>query len=1731
MAGARRVALLIGVRDNPGVARHLPPLGATVDADLAAMEAALRGSDYAVETLRDPTRNEITERITALALGAAPGGTLLLHFTGHGVRVGDTDYLVPADAQAPAGSAGTADGRSRHGDAGGGPDRHGGAGEGRGRGGWDQPHVRESLLEADISRYLTGCAADTVLWIVDACRSAEDAGAAAFGSRIVAGPPRSGFAVLTGCGPNELSGATDAGSFFSLALARALGPLTEATTVEQVYEAARRETRNLARRAGAPPQRALIHYGTDREAETRSWEVARGRRLLEEWQDAVRVPALWDHVPAADDAVVAGFQDCLAGLAADVARHVHHAQERLGDPWADDEFPVRVLRDVLPTLLPKGAELSALEVTALIAGVLLHEAAWADRLGQAAGIRPRSVRRRPDADDPRRHYEQITEQHPQITEKLTDWYWWDSAPSDDRHAVVLWLVHRWIAERFATDEEAVSEVWSAGFVTRLLEGTDQPARGQGTAPSSRAARLSAALRTVATGLALGEPPEGRRNPLPDRHVVRKTPQRLRTGPLAALLRLAGLLAFDARRMPEVVAEHLAVSDPVVPDELITVLRDAVWDLDRTGEAPAYLHLDAVCPHPAIHAALTATVEDADELVHALAETAKGLPTDEGALLSGLPTRLTVHRLRPAEQGGLDAYDVPLTRFTLAQTEIRRLLMGEELYDGKPTLALRELYQNALDACRYRDMRVRYLRSCGKEPRPWAGGIRIRTGRDERGPYVECLDNGVGMTEKQLRSTFTQAGRRFDQSQAFRREQAAWLRQDTALRLYPNSRFGIGVFSYFMLADEMVIVTRPVGPDGRPAEKALRVEIPVSGSLFRVREVDERGTAVLPDGGTRVRLYLRDDRRLTGDSCLSALRSQVLVSEFTLDVRDEDGRGATWEAGVLQSGEGKFTVAAESAVEAVPGILWWVKGRGAIVCDGIVTDKGTVGHVLNLSGEYRGRLSVNRNKLEDFDIRWAHEQIRLGARALPGWPGLTLAWLWSMETRNHAIARILWQEWRGKGVRVAAEYGRTVDLDEVGWFRLDTHVEGRSTPTGKDGRLHDAIRPWRTAALGHRLGRQREAAPSSLEGHPVPEPGWSHIADDVEGDWRNAVKVAYSQGIEVSEVLRTARSLRVAHPRLAAPPVFGAGDLDWKPDHTDLHVVSGLLGPERDPYANFAISFGGGGTYAGKDRQRNEFVHRHPPRDLSGVVRASAEYRTPLGELLGTCAKYAPFLDAPVPSVPDHHRDHVCTRDELSLLYVRENEDSWRPTTTPWDLRAAALDAGCATREALWRVALFGWLRPVPDPASVERWASVPSDLFHLLRRYVVDEGDGSAVLPWAATLDLAAEWEIPLHKAERVLALHARELGLVHRRRYTKGSAGRAVVPSLGTGQLVGWLHDVDVRLEQGVSLRDLAYVRPHTTSWEELSWTLDELRSVGVSLPDAAPLLRAWDELPIPSRFAFSGPDPSWDSANYPVPATSAVLFTASQELREKLSYLWKTAGREAERLKLGPDLVAAELPKELRKFRPSADETMALLTYGVDDDDDNGEWCETPRWDPLTPKKLVVYASKHRQGVREAYAALVPLRAIGALVPPLDAEAVAGLPAGVPDAYTAATVDPAHRVSPAGSPLVPLDLVSVAGRLGEPVGRTWERIRPYLALEGGAPPIADVPEVVPRWQDLVILSERLDGMLPALGGTVSRARVAVRAEAVGESPAWVRERLEVYAGMFGLEVEPGDTAEPDGA
>ncbi|MEV8018655.1 caspase family protein [Streptomyces sp. NPDC086554] len=1666
-----RTALLIGVAATPDAAHHFASLEEPIAADQHALGASLKAAGYRVETVRGGGRAEITTAIDEVARSVPADGTLLLHFSGHGIRIGDTDYLVPSDARAP----------------------HDGD--------W-RTSYRDTLLPADISPYLADCRAGTVLWLIDACRDEPSGGAGVFGSSIVRGQPSGRFALMTACAAGQRSGFTADGSFFTQGLAEAFRPLTEARTLQEVYETARRHTLRAARRQLGEEQEPQIRYGADLEAEARSTEVCAGRRLLEAWRDAASDTALWERVQEAEAAEwVPRFRECLVALVEECAGVVHLAQQRMPDPWADDDFPVRLLRDRLPCLIPKTVTLSAVEAAALVAAPFLHEAAWARRLSHAHDISAYTAWPQEDGDAWRRHYEQVADHHPHIREKLSECRL--NGRFDEARDVTLWLVHRWITECFVTDEEPVPQVESTTLAAALLGA--EAGRGH------RASQLSAVLSGLAAAIALGAAPQESGAP-PD--LTFPLPgggrQALRSGELGALLHLAAVLALDVRTLPDVLAEHLAVSDPVIPQDAVNAVRDADWH-----PADDELHLDAACPHPAVHAALAGVVEQADELACSLRDMARRLPESRAALLSGVPARVTDRALRPVEDRGRRAYDVPLLRFQLAQTEVRDLFMGERVYDGEPDLALRELYQNAMDACRYRAMRLRYLTGRGGRPAPWAGQITVVEGEDDRGRYVECRDNGVGMGLDQLKNTFTKAGRRFEQSRSFRQEQANWHRQDASLRLYPNSRFGIGVFSYFMLADEMTVVTRPVGVDGIPATKALRVDIPGSGSLFRIQEHDDATGDGLLEGGTRIRLYLRDSVSRSGLSPVSTLRREVLVSEFALEVRDASGQRHSWRPGELQTPPGADH--APGAVEAVPGVLWWVDGKGAILCDGINTDQRPFGYVLDLTGPNAGTLSLNRKKLESYDRTWEAEQWARGAAALAAWPELSMDWLWALERQNLRAARTVWKEWRGKRVLVRTEPWRpaALNLDTTGWFRQDAQLGKGAAAERRQGESATLTHPWRAAALGHAHLAHHEASPASITGHPVPEPGWAEVAEGrpqswgrvAQGkapprDWRTAVALAHSQRTTVQAVVRAARALRIAHPELK-PPRAGDGDLDWTPDWCDAQIVEGLLSRVHTR-----------GAYA----HREENDYRHAPDDLGGLVRASFSTHRTLGQLAESCARFAPFLTVPLPEVPDHHRDHVCTESDLSLLYVNDGARGWRRVQWPWDIHDTAHAVGIAPQEVLDRLAAFAWLGwPVPEAESAERWCAVPREIRAVLRDYCVPEPSGGLALPWGATFALAAEWECTLRKAEKAVARWADRLGLAHTRRHREKTDAGRVVPSPETSSVVGVAHAEGLRLEDGLTLRDLAFAQPQALRWDEMAYVVEELREAGVDVPAAGELLRAWDGLPVPSRYAFSGNDPSFVGADYPVLPASDILFVASLNLKAPLGTLWKTARREAARVGLS----VPALPAGLADFRPGAEEARALIDRG--DDEEFDEWFESPRWAALTAGRLAAYARDQHIGARAAYQKLAPLRELGALVPELRPAEIEALPAEQPDGKDAVALRGEHRVSAPGTPLCPLDLVSIAGRLGEPVGHTWRRIVPYLPLEP-APACHEAPDVIPLWQDLILLSVHADGMLPALHGPVTTSQVRFAAGAVDENEPWVMDRLRRYADLFGLELPESD-------
>ena len=122
------------------------------------------------------------------------------------------------------------------------------------------------------------------------------------------------------------------------------------------------------------------------------------------------------------------------------------------------------------------------------------------------------------------------------------------------------------------------------------------------------------------------------------------------------------------------------------------------------------------------------------------------------------------------------------------------LLSNNLYSG-PQVFVRELLQNAVDAIRAREQIEQNWRD---------GRVQIEIVEDSGAATLICQDNGIGLTEAEVHrflATIGESSKRGDLGEA---------------RSEFIGQFGIGLLSCFMVADEIVVITR----SARPASAAV-----------------------------------------------------------------------------------------------------------------------------------------------------------------------------------------------------------------------------------------------------------------------------------------------------------------------------------------------------------------------------------------------------------------------------------------------------------------------------------------------------------------------------------------------------------------------------------------------------------------------------------------------------------------------------------------------------------------------------------------------------------------------------------------------------------------------------------------------------------------------------------------------------------------------------------------------
>jgi Caspase domain len=1181
-----RHALLIGVPHYEDPAFNEKQLEDAVTADIAAMRAALSQSGYEISECgtqgsgAEATPTRIRRAIKIACSNVPVGGTLLIYYSGHGLMIDGKDYLVPTDAY-------RGDARSE----------------------------LDSLVRIMPADSLAGCRARLVVFFADSCRTdpAEEPGGDGSGEPGGEMPfPADGghFVQVMGCGAGQVCHYDTSGSSFTETLAKVLDARNPARNLKEVVEEVSRDMSRRSRQSHGEPQEPVVRYAQVLQL-AGDVEICDGDERAAAWRKAVEASPL---LMAAD--LRERVQDIVAECARRCGKAERTLRERTGldDPWTDQDYPVRVLRQC-EALAPAGFLLPD-ESALLIAAPFLREAVLAAGTLDAAGIDPASLERtytpglRGDLELTHEMHQHLVRRANGLREQARTAPGGaiapDTAQAEAADHLAMWLVHRWLNGRVQLwDTPEVRDVGDLG--RSLMRGHR---RGINDAEERR--RVETLL------LAVGAEPDDER--FLGRFGAAYMDDRLRL--VATVLWLGGTVAADLRRLPPVVADLLGTGMELpFSDVQDAAARRAEWRLKDSGE----VDLDLVCEHPAMHETFASIVERAA----AAREAIRSRQLLSEGLDINLPVTFTAKGLRAAiRQDDEPAYAVPLSRFQIAEEKVRELLMGKQIY-GDQSLAIRELYQNALDACRWRQVRQEYQHRKNGTPAYWSGLIRFRQGTDDaKRPFIECEDNGVGMDMDTLKHVFASAGERFVYGHEFRAEQAAWAELDPPLRLISNSQFGVGVFSYFMLADEIAVTTRPQHRNGGVAPQAYEVRIASSGSLVQIRQVADK----LPDGGTQVRLYLGGD--VKGVSVLRTLRELLWVAEHRVEVISPDG-SETWNPGELRRPNDTVTPLQYGED------LWWVSGEGGIAADGIKTGETFYGLVVNLRREHRPKFTVDRNELQEWDKESVAAEIEQSIPGLVNWSGFTLYWLWRVaDLRPETGQQIYEYAARARESIIVGETwagSSTVPVDAAGCLSYDDRLFVHSADTY--ARWFTA---WRAGAW-----RNLVAAPTSqplkalaqrTEGFPVPDPIDASLLgklDQFRSDGRptsgDILRILANSNLTVIAQLR----------RLRRYAITGL-------DLSETRRVPPILNAVRDDDAESLLpAFAAWSQPSGLP----EMVTAGP------LLWASWQLEEPLGEVFRRLRKIIPEgWSLPLPELGDL-ATYTCSMDDAMLL-SREKSTAW-----------------------------------------------------------------------------------------------------------------------------------------------------------------------------------------------------------------------------------------------------------------------------------------------------------------------------------------------------------------------------------------------------------------------------------------------------------------------------------------
>ena len=193
------------------------------------------------------------------------------------------------------------------------------------------------------------------------------------------------------------------------------------------------------------------------------------------------------------------------------------------------------------------------------------------------------------------------------------------------------------------------------------------------------------------------------------------------------------------------------------------------------------------------------------------------------------------------------------------SELAKLLIAP-LYGDNPSLGVRELVQNAVDACR----------ECMNHVKAGEEKPHVTVELDTEKQLFTITDTGKGMTLHEIEHYFLTIGSSYNGD-------VNWQKKRDAEHIYRTGRFGIGVLAAYLLGPEIVVETR-----SRSGESGYRFKASLQDKFIQIDKVPNVAF------GTKIEIKCND-------SCVTKLSDEVekLKDKFDFMRRFDYRRWFDW----------------------------------------------------------------------------------------------------------------------------------------------------------------------------------------------------------------------------------------------------------------------------------------------------------------------------------------------------------------------------------------------------------------------------------------------------------------------------------------------------------------------------------------------------------------------------------------------------------------------------------------------------------------------------------------------------------------------------------------------------------------------------------------------------------------------------------------------------------------------